>query len=137
MGVAVRESELRILGYSGEERVPEGAEIAALRLSLRLVLSKRLPPHLGRRVLLLWELHEAGSAEIAVSFLESVAEGALGEALVLAVVPPSVLGRSREFHHFALEFRSDERGRMRSRKIPGGLPKLNESATTLPACGGK
>jgi hypothetical protein len=124
MGVTARESALRILGYSGEERVPEGAELAALQLSLRLVLSERLPSQLGKRVLLLWELHEAGNAEIAVSFLESVAEGSMGDRLVLAVVPPSVLGKSREFHYFALEFRSDERGRIRSRKIPGGLPKL-------------
>jgi len=125
MGVAARESELRILGYSGEERTPEGSELAALRLSLRLVLSERVPRKSGRRTLLLWELHESGGEEIAASFLESVAEGVLGEPLILAVVPPSVLGRSREFHHFALEFRADERGRIRSRKVPGGLSKLN------------
>jgi exonuclease SbcC len=124
MGMSARDSELRLLGVSGEERHPEGAELAALGVALRLTLDARLPARLERKALLFWELHESGGAETAVSLLEFIAASPMSERLIFAVVPPSVLGGSSECYDIALEFRSDERGRIRSRKISGGVPKL-------------
>lgn len=123
-GMRAEDFRIRLLGRSGEARLPDGSEQAIVGLALRFAVSARLLPEEEGRTLLLWELHESGSSEVALSLIESLVSDLRRDWLVLAVVPPSLLGRAPESYDLALEFRSDERGRIRSRRIAGGIPQL-------------
>jgi len=121
-GIRLREGKLRLHGPSGVEWPPEGNDLLALRLALRLALAMHVEG--GGGGILLWECAASGSEDVIVPFLEMAGELLHPGVRLVVVAAPSVLERIPERFQAAAVCELTGRGRWAIRRLPVGEPVL-------------
>jgi len=124
-GLRIRGARVLTVGAGGREEVPEGMDLAGLRMAIRhAAWEARGGSGDDPGPLLLTELGGPAPEPFASQAIEAVSER-LGEGgLVVVVAPPSVVENLSERLARALELTLDPRGRWIVRRIPAGTPLL-------------